>query len=194
MVWDSCWTSLALIFLCQKLDHQLLVVEEIWWLCEVFEWREDIAEESVVKLLLGLTVLTQKAVVVVAVFSGINPHKVTPSLVFQHRLYNNFFDFWWRFYKRLHIFFLFRIHEFSWHCIYLLIQNHGSHLQSIVSISCLNDFPSDFTLKKVAWSTNTRVVACLRAFRTSRAHLGYMRLISLRLRPLTSRIRCERFP
>ena len=182
------------MFLCQKLDHQLLVVEEIWWLCEVFEWREDIAEESVVKLLLGLTVLTQKAVVVVAVFSGINPHKVTPSLVFQHRLYNNFFDFWWRFYKRLHIFFLFRIHEFSWHCIYLLIQNHGSHLQSIVSISCLNDFPSDFTLKKIAWSTNTRVVACLRAFRTSRAHLGYMRLISLRLRPLTSRIRCERFP
>lgn len=65
----------------KQLGDQLLIIEEIRGLCQVFERVETVAEKAVVELLLGLAILAQETVIIVAVFRWIDAHKVTSTLV-----------------------------------------------------------------------------------------------------------------
>ena len=47
------------------MSDELLIVEEITGLGEVFEGGKDVRKESVVQLLLALSVLTEEAIIVI---------------------------------------------------------------------------------------------------------------------------------
>ena len=65
----------------EQLRDQLLVVEEVRRLGQVFKRREDVAEECVVQLLLTLAVLAQEAVIIVAVLCWIYSYEISSSLI-----------------------------------------------------------------------------------------------------------------
>jgi len=72
------------------LCDELLVIEEIRRLCQVFERIETVAEKAVIQLLLHLPILAQEAVIVVAVLGWVDAHEVASSLVLEHRLNHDF--------------------------------------------------------------------------------------------------------
>ena len=98
----------------------MLIVQKIGGFCQITETWHAIAVESVVKRLLSLSVLRKEAIVVVTIFGGVHAHKVTASLVLEHRFNHDLFHLGRHAYETLDVVFLIEIEKLIGHLINLI--------------------------------------------------------------------------
>lgn len=104
--------------------------------------------------MLCLTILREKAVIVVTVLGRVHADEVATALVFQHRFNDNLFHFGRHCNETLDVVLLIESEKFLRHRINLLLKYVCGNFLSVLCISFLDDLTCHLTLEKVVGTSH----------------------------------------